>query len=810
MFKNMLLKQRMYLQFALAVLPLVGVLIFQVMSVSDLPAKLDHSLTTYDLSLRASEHYKGFLEGLDAAVDTGTFSKKSLQALSDAKDNIAEIQKEVGTDSVKTAAESIDKIKKALDATNTLAAITPLKADISGADAALTTNISEIKAGLSSMVQDDGKASTNKSRIVTGVAVATLLLLALIIRAIVTGITTPIRQAVAVAEDVASGKLDGAIFIASKDETGQLLGALSNMQAVLAKFQMAQSEMAIKHDAGEISHKMPADTLPGAYGAMAVAVNTLTGSHLTVMNRLVDLLEQYALGKFENQIEELPGQKRRVTDVVRDARQKMLAAADAAVVNMRVVNALNKASTNVLIADIKNDIIFLNETMSTMLQEHEYEIGKSISNFDAKKLIGKNVEVLHAGQGSMINALQTSDRSEIKIGKLVFGITMNPILDGKGQRLGTVIEWFDRTLEVGVEEEVAGVVDAAAHGDFSQRLDMDGKTGFFKNLSSGMNQLMDTSEQGLTDVAELLSAFAQGDLTHRIDRNYFGLFGKVKDSANSTAENLTRVLGEVLAAADALTGAANQVSSTAQSLSQAASEQAASVDQTSSAVGIMSDSISQNRDNAKITGGMATKAAKEAIDGGSAVTQTVAAMKQIASKIGIVDDIAYQTNLLALNAAIEAARAGDHGKGFAVVAAEVRKLAERSQEAAKEIGELASSSVTTAERAGKLLDEIVPSIRKTSDLVQEITAASAEQSDSVVQIGSSMGQLSKATQQNASASEELAATSEELSGQAEQLQQSIAFFKTSNGNAKVSSRHTESTQRIIPVTARLQTRKTDR
>jgi methyl-accepting chemotaxis protein len=188
---------------------------------------------------------------------------------------------------------------------------------------------------------------------------------------------------------------------------------------------------------------------------------------------------------------------------------------------------------------------------------------------------------------------------------------------------------------------------------------------------------------------------------------------------------------------------------------------------------------------------MATKASKEAGDGGQAVTQTVSAMKQIAAKISIVDDIAYQTNLLALNAAIEAARAGDHGKGFAVVAAEVRKLAERSQEAAKEIGDLAASSVSTAERAGKLLDEIVPSIQKTSELVQEIAAASSEQSQSVTQIGGAMGQLSKATQQNASASEELAATSEELSGQAEQLQPSVDFF----GDGDVAQRTTENSAR---------------
>ena len=190
----------------------------------------------------------------------------------------------------------------------------------------------------------------------------------------------------------------------------------------------------------------------------------------------------------------------------------------------------------------------------------------------------------------------------------------------------------------------------------------------------------------------------------------------------------------------------------------------------------MAVSITQNRDNANVTDGIAGKASKEAVEGGTAVMQTVGAMKQIAQKISIVDDIAYQTNLLALNAAIEAARAGEHGRGFAVVAAEVRKLAERSQEAAKEIGELATSSVSTAERAGKLLGEIVPSIQKTSGLVQEIAAASEEQNNAVGQIDHVMVQLNQATQQNAAASEELAATSEEMLGQSMELKQAISFF----------------------------------
>jgi methyl-accepting chemotaxis protein len=197
----------------------------------------------------------------------------------------------------------------------------------------------------------------------------------------------------------------------------------------------------------------------------------------------------------------------------------------------------------------------------------------------------------------------------------------------------------------------------------------------------------------------------------------------------------------------------------------------------------MTASITQNTENAKVTDGIAAKAAKQAEEGGQAVEQTLTAMKQIAKKIGIIDDIAYQTNLLALNAAIEAARAGEQGRGFAVVAGEVRKLAERSQVAAQEIGEMAGSSVAVAEKAGKLLTEMVPSIKKTSELVQEIAAASEEQSSSVGQMNNTMTQLNQITQQNASSSEELAATAEEMSGQAENLQQLVGFFKVEGGDA---------------------------
>ncbi len=568
---------------------------------------------------------------------------------------------------------------------------------------------------------------------------------------------------------------------------GSLLDRLRQIQRTLRHYIHAQSEMAQHHAAGQVDARIDSERLPGAYGEMANASNALVDSHVKLTFRLVELLDGYAQGQFAAHIEPLPGQQLRISESVEAARDKMQSAAQAAVYNNRVVNALNKASAQVLIADAQHTILFMNEPARRYVQDHAGEFQQLVSGFDPARLIGQGIAALHPelGRQSMLLDQNTGKQPlDLQVGKLQVRVTMNAMAAADGTLLGSVIELQDRTAEVQVQHELADAVAKAAAGDFSLRLEQEGKTGFFAALCADMNRLLATSEQGLTDVAELLASFAEGDLTGRIERDYQGLFGKVKDSANTTAENLTRVLAEVREAADALTGAAGQVSATAQSLSQAASEQAASVEETSAQIETMSASISQNSDNAKITDGVATKASKEASDGGTAVNQTLTAMKQIAQKIGIVDDIAYQTNLLALNAAIEAARAGEHGKGFAVVAAEVRKLAERSQEAAKEIGELAANSVTTAERAGKLLDNIVPSIQKTSDLVQEITAASTEQSEAVVQIGGAMGQLSKATQQNASASEQLAATSEELSGQAAQLQSSVAFFNTGEEGAR--------------------------
>ncbi|ANQ83494.1 putative methyl-accepting chemotaxis protein [Azoarcus olearius] len=329
--------------------------------------------------------------------------------------------------------------------------------------------------------------------------------------------------------------------------------------------------------------------------------------------------------------------------------------------------------------------------------------------------------------------------------------------------------------------DAAMLAQAAVEGRLETRADASRHQGDYRKIVEGVNHTLDAVIDPINEVKRVMIALSQGDLTQKIHAEYAGDFRVLQDAVNGSLDKLGEIIEQVRGAADALSNAAAQVSATAQSLSQASSEQAASVEEVSSTIEEAAASINQNSENAKVTDGMATKSATEAAEGGEAVRNTVEAMKNIAGKIGIIDDIAYQTNLLALNAAIEAARAGEHGKGFAVVAAEVRKLAERSQVAAQEIGQLAGNSVTLAERAGALLGEMVPSIRKTSDLVQEIASASQEQSAGVVQINHAMGQLNKATQQNASASEELAATAEELGGQAGQLQQLMGFFSVGDG-----------------------------
>ncbi len=276
---------------------------------------------------------------------------------------------------------------------------------------------------------------------------------------------------------------------------------------------------------------------------------------------------------------------------------------------------------------------------------------------------------------------------------------------------------------------------------------------------------------------------ARGDLREEIEITSRDELGDLQQAMREMAERLGSVIAEVRSGAESLSSASGQVSATAQQVSHGTGEQAASVEETTSSLEEMTASINSNASASRETERVATDGSRKAEESGKAVEETVAAMRAIAERISIVEEIAYQTNLLALNAAIEAARAGDHGKGFAVVATEVRKLAERSQKAAKEIGELAGRSMAVAERSGSLLEELVVAIRRTAELVQEVSAASQEQSAGVGQVSKAMGIVDHVTQRNASAAEELSSTAEEVSAQADALQQTVAFFQVRGGSS---------------------------
>ncbi|WP_187170435.1 methyl-accepting chemotaxis protein [Salidesulfovibrio onnuriiensis] len=285
------------------------------------------------------------------------------------------------------------------------------------------------------------------------------------------------------------------------------------------------------------------------------------------------------------------------------------------------------------------------------------------------------------------------------------------------------------------------------------------------------------------DLKEFAARFGDGDLSASISVNSKDEVGDLADAFRSMRDKLTGIVKNVQEVSENVAGGSEELYSTSESLAQGATEQAASVEQISSSIEQMSSNLAQSAENAQKTRSLAQKAAKDAEEGGRAVEQTVGAMKEIAEKIAIVEEIARQTNLLALNAAIEAARAGENGKGFAVVAAEVRKLAERSGQAAAEISELSISSVDVADKAGKMLKQTVPDIKETAELIEEISVSANEQTEGVSQISAAISQLDRVVQQNAAGSEEVSTSSSELADQAQAMQKTMSFFKTGNGGS---------------------------
>ncbi len=464
--------------------------------------------------------------------------------------------------------------------------------------------------------------------------------------------------------------------------------------------------------------------------------------------------------------------------------------------------------TGVPVKDKKNEVVGAFEVVIDKTEINKAQrIAKKISDYQAVETdkLKSSLESMAKGNLDFELKVENSDEDTKNVYQLY-----NEISSAVSQCVYSLKQ---------LSEDADTLAQAAVEGKLSTRAEISKHHGDYRKIVLGVNKTLDAVINPINVTAEYLAKISRGEIPEKILEDYKGDFNKIKNnlnilidstnditnlageiaagnllvnikerssednlmkSLNSMLNKLKEVLEDVRAASNNVSLSSQELSSSSEQISQGASEQAASAEEASSSIEQMSANIKQNAGNSLQTEKIAINSAEAAKEGGKAVEETVEAMKKIASKISIIEEIARQTNLLALNAAIEAARAGDSGKGFAVVASEVRKLAERSQIAAGEISLLSASSVMVADKAGKMLSSIIPEIQKTAELVQEISAASNEQRSGSEQINNAIQQLNMVIQQNASASEEMASTAEELSNQATQLQESIAFFKVAD------------------------------
>ncbi len=514
------------------------------------------------------------------------------------------------------------------------------------------------------------------------------------------------------------------------------------------------------------------------------------------LSQAISVFGNISSGRYDNQIDlsgtDEAGQVlRALSEMQGKLRTQIENERAAAAENSRIRQALDKVSTSVVLADSHHEIIYLNDTAQATFSRNQHEIRKALPTFDPHRIKGASLDSLAVDasqQRRVLDTLSGSDVQERVLGACTFRTVSNPVVSDKGERIGTVMEWADRTQEVGVEKEMQGMLSGVLAGDLSQRISLTNKAGFFEAMSRGVNQL---------------------------------------------ADNMSEVVSKVKTVASEVRRGADEISAGNANLSQRTEQQSSSLEETASSMEEMTTTVKQNADNAGQANQLAMAARDQAEKGGSVVSQAVKAMadindssKKIADIIGVIDDIAFQTNLLALNAAVEAARAGEQGRGFAVVASEVRSLAGRSATAAKEIKELIQDSVKKVEdgsvlvtQSGQTLDKIVASVKKVSDIVAEIAAASREQSSGIEQVNRAVMQMDELTQQNAALVEEATAASQAMAEQVRGLNGMLERYRVSEqlanaAAAAAAQQRAEAQQRVEAATkstaSRSERRRADR
>ncbi|GAB5499124.1 MAG: methyl-accepting chemotaxis protein [Pseudohongiellaceae bacterium] len=540
---------------------------------------------------------------------------------------------------------------------------------------------------------------------------------------------------------------------------------------------------------------------------MLAAMDSTTSTEITIGRRVLGAVvspmfdeQRKRIGTVVEWSDVTAEKAREKAEADADAKEKLMLAEMA-----RVKSALDSTTTNVMITNSENIIVYCNHSVMAMLREYHEQLRQELPNFDPDQVVGSSVDIFHKNpshQQRMLADLHSTMRTVIQVAGLSFSLVINPVKNEEGQRVGTVLEWINLKQEILFEESVNAVIAKAIDGDLESRINIRNDfSDWIRNAAVNINALLDSFSSVMNDVNSTMGKLAQGQLTEKMTGDHKGQFGELQSNVNTSIEQLVSVVNDIAAASGSVQQASVEITNGNNDLSKRTEQQAASLEETSSAMEEITATVQQNAENSIQANTLARGARETAENGGTVVGQAVEAMQAISESskkindiIGVIDEIAFQTNLLALNAAVEAARAGDQGRGFAVVADEVRSLAGRSAKAAKEIKDLIKDSgVKVSEgselvnRSGETLEEIVTAVKKVNDIVAEIATASDEQSTGLSEISRAIGEMDSMTQQNAALVEEAAAASESMSSQANNLEQLISFFNTGTDRSRLLS-----------------------
>ncbi|WP_186435891.1 methyl-accepting chemotaxis protein [Thalassolituus sp. C2-1] len=579
---------------------------------------------------------------------------------------------------------------------------------------------------------------------------------------LIRAISVPLSRAVAVAENIAAGRLNNSIEVLREDETGQLMIAMQKMQQAIQKYVEDQQTLADRHAQGVLSARLDAQQYPGTFGEMAGQVNGLVEDYIAVINETIAVIAEYSQGNFDRDMVALPGEKAQISASVAEVKRALLEISD----DIQQLSAAGASGDFSLRCDASRYRFRFKDMLDNL--------NVLISTCDA----GFN-DILRVAEALASGDLQQSIDKDY------------PGLFGR-TKAGVNQTVYALRKVIG---EVEAMVRAAAdNGDFSVRLSHEDKQGFSLTLAERLNSLSQITDTGLRDVMRVVTALADGDLTQSISADYPGLFGETRQAVNATVRNLDALVSNIKQSGMTIQVASGEIAQGNADLSRRTESQASNLEQTAASSEELTKTVLRNTESAKTANTLVQESANIAQEGGLVVRQVIETMgliqqssKKVVDIISVIDGIAFQTNILALNAAVEAARAGDQGRGFAVVAAEVRSLAQRSALAAKEIKTLIEDSVTLVEngsqqvqQAGDTMAGIERSIGRVKDLTLSIVEASVEQSTGLAQVNQAVAHMDEVTQQNAALVEEAAAAAESLMEQARFMSEAVSVFRLSD------------------------------